>query len=108
FEEAFRNAVVKHGSATDDNLAAASAVFLRADRHEMSLRVGRTGPPLGRLLLDAHDVIGSADFFNEKLRQVAELADLSPEAWENAYRVLMLAVDALMACPRHPTPDSER
>jgi hypothetical protein len=100
-EKRFRMGVVKHGSATDDNIAAAASVFLRRDGKETALRVGRAGPPLGGLLVEASDVIGSAEFFKANLRAIPALATMQPEAWEKAYRALMLAVDALMSCPRH-------
>jgi len=101
-EAAFRSAVAKHGSATDDNLAAFSQVHLAQDEREgVSLRLGPLGQPLGDLLLDAVDVVGTAEFFASHLAGLPELRRLSPTLWESAYRILMLTTDALFTCPRH-------
>lgn len=102
---AFRDAVVRHGSATDDNLRAASRVTVQvcSDEHtsELSLEIEPSGPSLGALLLGACDVLGTAEFFDKQLRTLPVFARLTAESWEDAYRVLMLTTDALFRCPHY-------
>src|SRR5258706_13087411 len=67
-EAAFRSAVAKHGSATDDNLAAVSLIHLAQDEREgVSLRLGPLGQPLGDLFLYAGHVLATAEIFSHNL-----------------------------------------
>jgi hypothetical protein len=95
----FRDAVITYGSATKDNVDAASkvrveAVEKRPPHTTWALTVA--GQPLSRLLLRACDEIGTAEFFQQHLSDVPAFSRLSAKDWERAYRVLMLAAGALL------------
>lgn len=103
-EARFRDALVAYGSATEDNLHAARAVSLKLKKSEdgagrLSLHIEGTSTDIHDIVLELCDTVGTAEFYNRHLRGIARLEHLTPENWENAYRVIMLAVCALFASP---------
>jgi hypothetical protein len=115
-EAQFRAAVIAHGSATDDNARAAASsslrVFVPRQRGTRgrgrsratgwtALCVRKTTIKLAHLLVAVSEIVGTAEFYKQHLAKVPELERLAPEAWEGAYRVIMLTVDALFACDRY-------
>jgi hypothetical protein len=100
----FADAIVAHGSASEDNLAAASGISLAVEPggYTQTLNLnGAGGLSFAELVYSLCDIVGTPEFFVERLGATPELAGMTPDTWEDAYRVLMLAVDALFSCPRH-------
>jgi len=105
-EQRFRDAIIAFGSATEDNVRAASAMSLRPRRlprgaTELAFEVGPSPTRLADVLLAIYDIVGSADFFNQHLRGAPELKELTPELWEDAFRALMLTTSALFTSPEY-------
>ena len=105
-QSSFREALIKYGSATEDNLRAAHAISLGLRRtasgeSELALQLGSSPTTVADLLLRVCDIVGTTDFYSEHLSDVTELKELTPDLWEQAYRVVMLTVCALFTSPRH-------
>lgn len=101
-EARFRDALVAYGSATEDNLRAARAVSLKLKESEdvtgeLSVHIEGSSTAIHDIVLELCDTVGTAEFYNLHLRGIARLEHLTPENWENAYRVIMLAVCALFS-----------
>jgi hypothetical protein len=105
-QKQFQRAVIAYGSATEDNVRAASSTSLTlrgATRGRRVLALQSGTPPMGLedVLLHALHIVGTKKFYDRHLRKLPGLEHVSSATWEDAYRAVMLTACALFTRPRH-------